>query len=102
MSTERVKHGQTFSLAGTLGANGTLVGLTGNPGALIEVLGYAENKGDIQLNGARAPHKHGATLSDTGTLTNAGTLRVGGGYNSAHGALLGIEGTLTNTGVLVR
>jgi hypothetical protein len=102
MSTEWVKHGQTFSLAGTLGANGTLVGLTGNPGALIEVLGYAENKGDIQLNGARAPHKHGATLSDTGTLTNAGTLRVGGGYNSAHGALLGIEGTLTNTGVLVR
>jgi hypothetical protein len=45
MSTQRVKHGQTFSLTGTLGASGTLVGLTGDPGALIEVLGYAENKG---------------------------------------------------------
>jgi hypothetical protein len=101
MSTQRVKHGQTFSLTGTLGANGTLVGLSGGPGALIEVLGYAENKGDIQLNGARAPHKQGATLSDTGTFTNAGTLSVGGGYDSTHGALLDIEGTLTNTGVLV-
>jgi hypothetical protein len=101
MSTERVKHGQTFSLAGTSGANGTLVGLTGNPGALIEVTGFAVNNGDIQLYGARAPHKHGATLNDTGTFTNAGALTVGGAENSAHAALLGIEGTLTNTGVIV-
>ncbi len=100
MSRGRVGHGQTYVLTGTLAAGSTLVGLSGDPGALIAVSGSAENRG-VTLKGGAAAHKQGVTLSDSGVLTNAGTIGVGGGTNSSHAALLLVGGTLSTSGMLV-
>ena len=100
MSIDRVKHGETFTLSGRLAAGDTLIGLTGSPGALIEVSGTARNLGTIELYGASLPHKQGATLNVTGVLANKGCVLVGGASNATHAALLQIAGTLSNTATL--
>jgi fibronectin-binding autotransporter adhesin len=98
--SKHVKAGQTFNIVGTLAAGETLIGLAGHPGAVIGTGKAPTNDGSIILYGSSKPEATGATLRDTGVLTNAGVISVGGGAYSSHAALLDVVRVLNNTGAV--
>jgi hypothetical protein len=122
-----VDYGNGYSISG-LGADAAVAGVLINTGAIdlqggagyrygyfpppfstgptLSLTGALTNQGSIELHAGYAPpggyYGAGATLIDSGALTNTGTIVVDGATTASADALLTVTatGTLTNTGTI--
>jgi fibronectin-binding autotransporter adhesin len=122
-----VDYGNGYSISG-LGADAAVAGVLINTGAIdlqggagyrygyfpppfstgptLSLTGALTNQGSIELHAGYAPpggyYGAGATLIDSGTLTNTGTIVVDGATTASADALLTVTatGTLTNSGAI--